>query len=110
MRLASILDSTLSALISKLPDPPTDNQQRILTWLATAVQDSAQLAVFSATSLTQCRRDAILKLSDFSKAEKAELRTSPMTNQPSLFDRKLALDVMDRARQRTTDANLQRVA
>ena len=110
MRLASVLDSILSALISELPDPPTENQQRILTWLATTVQDNAQLAAFSATSLMQCRRDAILKLSDFSKAEKAELRVSPMTNQTSLVDRKLALDVMDRARQRTTDANLQRVA
>ena len=58
----------------------------------------------------QRRRDAILKLSEFSNAEKVELRTAPMTNQASLFDQKLALDVMDRARQRTTDANLQRVA
>ena len=110
VRLASVLDSILSALISELQDPPTANQQRILTWLATAVQDNAQLAAFSATLLMQRRRDAILKLSEFSNAEKVELRAAPMTNQTSLFDQKLALDVMDRARQRTTDANLQHVA
>ena len=43
IRLSSVLKSTISALASELPDPPSDNQQRILTWLATAMQDNAQL-------------------------------------------------------------------
>ena len=41
VRLAHALDSTISTLVSKLSDPPFKNQQRILTWLATAIQDNA---------------------------------------------------------------------
>ena len=62
------------------------------------------------TSLMQRRSDAILKASEFSTAEKNELRESPMTDKATLFDQKLALETMDCARQRTTNANLQRVA
>ena len=110
LRLASVLDSTISALVSELPDPLSEVQQRILTWLGTIVQDNAQLAAFSATSLMQRRRDAVLKSSEFSTAEKNELRASPMCRQATLFDQKLALETMDRARQRTTDANMHRMA
>ena len=105
-----LLYSTISELASELPDPLSKNKQRILTWLATAMHDNAQLAIFLATSLMQRRSDAILKASEFSTAEKNELRESPMTDKATLFDQKLALETMDCARQRTTDANLQRVA
>ena len=74
-RLASVLDSTISALASELSDPP-----RILTWLATAMHDKAQLAIFLATSLMQRRSYAILKASNFSTAEKNELCATPVTN------------------------------
>ena len=98
VRLAHALDSTISTLVSKLSDPPFKNQQRILTWLATAIQDNAQLAIFLATSLMQRRSDA--KASEFSAAEKNELCASMMTNQATLFDQKLALETIDCAKQR----------
>ena len=50
----------------------------------------------------QRREDAI--------PDRGEMHTAAMANKTTLFDQKLALDVMDRARQRTTNANLQRVA
>ena len=68
VRLASVLNSTISALASEFLDPP-----RILTWLATAMHDKAQLAIFLATSQMQRRSDAILKASKFSTAEKNDL-------------------------------------
>ena len=98
VRLAHALDSTISTLVSKLSDPPFKNQQRILTWLATAIQDNAQLAIFLATSLMQRRSDA--KASEISAAEKNELCASMMTNQATLFDQKLALETIDCAKQR----------
>ena len=97
-------------MISELTDPLSEVQQRILTWLATVVQDNAQLAAFSATSLMQRRRNAILKTSEFATTEKNELRVPLITCQATLFDQKMALHTMYRDRQRTTDTNMQRIA
>ena len=106
VRLASVLDSVISAVMSELPGQPSDNLRRLVTWLGAIVQDNAQLAVFSATSLMQRRRDAVLANSKLSASAKLELRTSPLAGQPALFDNKQAVVIVQRARQRTNDSNL----
>ena len=92
--------------MSELPGQPSYNLRRLVTWLGAIVQDNAQLAVFSATSLMQRRRDAVLANSKLSASEKLELRTSPLAGQPALFDNKQAVEIVERARQRTNDSNL----
>ena len=110
VRLASVIDSVIAAIMSELPGQPSDTLRRLVTWLGVIVQDNAQLAVFSATSLMQRRRDAVLANSKLSAAEKLELRTSPLAGQPALFDNKQVLEIVERARQRTNDSNLSQAA
>ena len=96
--------------MSELPDQPSETLRRLVTWLGTIVQDNAQLAVFTASSLMQRRRDAILSSSKLSAAEKLELRTSPVARQATLFDNKQVTEIIERARQRTNDSNLSQAA
>ena len=39
--LASVIDSVIAAIMSELPDEPSNDLRRLVTWLDTIVQDNA---------------------------------------------------------------------
>lgn len=102
----SSLDSAFYAFRDQFANPGDDEPPMyaaLVEWIGHHIRDNVKLAVFAATSLTQARRDAVLRTSRLDEHERDTLRFLPVAHATSMFPQPDVAAAIASARRRTAD-------